>query len=230
MTRSDRPPFDKTPLDRVQGASEKRDETSRDRVWTIPNAISASRLIGIPIFLWLVLVEQADVWAFVVLVVAGASDWVDGYLARRLNQQSRLGEILDPLVDRLYILATLIGLALRDVIGWWLVAALLGRDLLLVILLPWLRRSGRIALPVTFVGKAGTFALLWGFPLLLLGSLPGEWGEVAATFGWAFALWGTFLYWWAGIGYARQMLGAPEMGAGGLGSARSDGRGRDDSG
>jgi len=182
-----------------------------NRIWTVPNVLSFARLLGIPVFLWLVLVERADVWAFVVLVIAGASDWFDGYLARRLNQQSALGEILDPLVDRLYILATLIGLALRDVIGWWLVALLVGRDLVLLGLLPMLRRSGRIALPVTFVGKAGTFALLWGFPLLLLGSLPGAWGSVVTAFGWGFALWGTYLYWWAGIRYAQQMISAAKQ-------------------
>lgn len=173
---------------------------------TVPNALSALRLLGIPLFLWLVLVQQADVWAFVVLVIAGASDWFDGYLARRLNQMSRLGELLDPLVDRLYILATLIGLALRDIIGWWLVAILVGRDLFLLVLVPLLRRAGTVALPVTYVGKAGTFALLWGFPVLLLGSLPGAWGTVISAFGWAFALWGTYLYWWAGLRYAQQMI------------------------
>ena len=175
-------------------------------VLTVPNALSLARLLGIPVFLWLVLVERADIWAFVVLVVAGASDWFDGYLARRLDQMSRVGEILDPLVDRLYILATLIGLAMRDIIGWWLVALLLARDVLLLALLPLLRKSGAVAVPVTYVGKAGTFALLWGFPVLLLGSLPGAWGVTITAFGWAFALWGTFLYWWAGIGYARQMF------------------------
>lgn len=173
---------------------------------TIPNALSLARLLGIPVFLWLVLVERQDIWAFAVLVLAGVSDWFDGYLARRLNQMSRLGEILDPLVDRLYIVATLVGLALRDIIGWWLVAILVGRDVFLLVLLPLLRRSGSVALPVTYVGKAGTFALLWGFPVLLLGSLPGWWGTVVSSIGWAFALWGTFLYWWAGIRYARQMI------------------------
>lgn len=177
---------------------------------TVPNALSLGRLVGIPVFLWLVLVERADVWAFLVLVIAGASDWFDGYLARRLQQTSRLGELLDPLVDRLYILATLLGLALRDVIGWWLVGLLVGRDLMLLVLMPLLRRSGRVALPVTYVGKAGTFALLWGFPVLLLGSLPGAWGTVVSALGWAFALWGTFLYWWAGLRYARQMIRAAD--------------------
>lgn len=197
------------------------------RIWTIPNVLSLARLLGIPLFLWLVLVEQADVWGFVVLVVAGASDWFDGYLARRLDQRSRLGEILDPLVDRLYILATLIGLALRDIIGWWLVALLVGRDVLLLLLLPALRRSGRIALPVTFVGKAGTFALLWGFPLLLLGALPGMFGTVVTAFGWGFALWGTYMYWWAGIRYAQQMLAPLEPSSDALGSSnRSEGEAR----
>lgn len=177
---------------------------------TVPNALSLGRLVGIAVFLWLVLVERADVWAFLVLVIAGASDWFDGYLARRLQQTSRLGELLDPLVDRLYILATLLGLALRDIIGWWLVGLLVGRDLMLLVLMPLLRRSGRVALPVTYVGKAGTFALLWGFPVLLLGSLPGAWGTVISALGWAFALWGTFLYWWAGLRYAHQMIRAAD--------------------
>lgn len=181
---------------------------ARDEWRTVPNALSLARLLGIPLFLWLVLVQQADVWSFIVLVIAGASDWFDGYLARRLNQMSRLGTVLDPLVDRLYILATLIGLALRDIIGWWLVAVLVSRDLFLLVLLPLLRRSGTVALPVTYVGKAGTFALLWGFPILLLGSLPGGWGTWISAMGWAFALWGTFLYWWAGVRYAQQMIRA----------------------
>lgn len=180
------------------------------RIVTVPNALSAGRLLGIPLFLWLVLVPQADAWAFVVLVVAGATDWLDGYLARRLDQRTRLGVLLDPLVDRLYIAATVLGLALRGIIPWWLVVALVARDVLLLGLLPRLRRQGRVALPVTYVGKAATFALLWGFPLLLLGSLPiaGEW---ALALGWGFAAWGSFLYWWAGLRYVQQaMRGADE--------------------
>ncbi len=174
-----------------------------DRIWTIPNALSALRLLGIPIFLWLVIVEQADVAAFALLVVAGASDWFDGYLARRLDQRSRIGVVLDPLADRLYIAATIIGLALREIVPWWLVVALALRELMLLTLVPRLRRQGRIALPVTYVGKAATFCLLWGFPLLLLGSIPQA-GDVFLALGWGFALWGTFLYWWAGLRYVAQ--------------------------
>ncbi len=179
------------------------------RVLTLPNAVSLVRLAGIPLFLWLVLVQQADVVAFIVLVIAGATDWIDGYLARRLNQQSRLGELLDPLVDRLYILATIAGLALRDFIPWWLVVLILARDLLLLLTIPTLRALNRAALPVTYIGKAGTFALLWGFPLFLLSSTNGFVGSAFGALAWGFALWGTYLYWWAGIRYvqtARNML------------------------
>jgi cardiolipin synthase len=182
--------------------STAEDEAS-DRILTVPNVLSFARLLGVPVFLWLVLVPQADVAAFILLAVAGASDWVDGYLARRLNQRSRLGILLDPLADRLYIAATLIGLAVRTIIPWWLVGILVARELFLLALLPRIRRAGRLALPVTYVGKAATFCLLWGFPLLLLGGIPG-FGVAAAAFGWAFALWGTYLYWWAGLRYAQQ--------------------------
>ena len=175
-----------------------------DRIWTIPNVLSFLRLLGVPLFLWLVLVPQEDVWAFVVLVLAGVSDWVDGYLARALNQRSNLGILLDPLADRLYIAATLIGLAIRGIIPWWLVILLAARDLMLLLLLPLLRRSGRLALPVTYIGKAATFCLLWGFPLLLLGGGESGLANVATACGWAFALWGTVLYWWAGIRYVQQ--------------------------
>ncbi len=185
------------------------DSELSNRIWTVPNILSFVRLLGIPLFLWLVLVEQADVWAFVVLVLASASDWLDGALARALNQTSKLGALLDPLADRLYIAATIIGLALRGIIPWWLVLTLALRDLMLVLLLPALRRRGLLALPVTLLGKAATFCLLWGFPALLLGSVGGAIGTFALICGWAFSLWGTALYWWAGLDYVRHGLRLP---------------------
>jgi cardiolipin synthase len=181
----------------------------KSTVFTIPNIISMLRLLGVPFFVWLILVPQADVVAFVVLTIAGVSDWVDGYLARRLNQQSELGALLDPLADRLYIIATIVALAIRDIIPWWLVVLVLARDVLLLLLLPVLRRQGRISLPVTYVGKAGTFALLWGFPLLLLSGVGGTFGQVIGAAGWAFALWGTALYWWAGLRYVQDTFVKP---------------------
>ncbi|MDP1878209.1 MAG: CDP-alcohol phosphatidyltransferase family protein [Actinomycetota bacterium] len=190
--------------------SQPEPEEASDRILTIPNVISFARLLGVPLFLWLVLVPEADVWAFVVLAIAGATDWIDGALARALNQRSRLGIMLDPLADRLYIAATLVGLALRSLIPWWLVGVLVARELMLLAILPVLRRHGRLALPVTYVGKAATWSLLWGFPLLLLGGLAEPWGTIAIACGWAFALWGTGLYWWAGIRYVQQALALRE--------------------
>jgi cardiolipin synthase (CMP-forming) len=177
-----------------------------DRVMTLPNLVSFARLFGVPLFLWLVLVPHADGWALVVLMVAGITDWLDGMLARNLNQASKLGQILDPVADRLYILAVVIGLALRDIIPWWLAVLLPLRDLFLFSLVPFLRTRGYSALPVHFLGKAATASLLYAFPLLLLGEGEGTLQTTADVLGWAFAIWGTGLYWWAGILYAYQVI------------------------
>jgi cardiolipin synthase len=181
------------------------DDTTRDRVWTLPNLLSLLRLAGVGVFLWLVLGPEADGWALAVLAVSGVTDFLDGYLARRLGQTSRLGQVLDPVADRLYILAVVVGLALRDVIPWWAAVALPLRDVLLWGLVPLLRTRGYSALPVHFLGKAATFNLLYAFPLLLLGDGDGTVAVLAKVFGWAFAIWGIALYWWAGILYAWQV-------------------------
>lgn len=175
-----------------------------ERIWTIPNAISALRLILIPVFLWLVLVPEADLLAIAVLVVSGVTDYADGYLARRLDQYSRVGALLDPIADRLYIFAVVVGLALRDVIPWWVAVLLPLRDLLMWGLVPLLRTRGYTTLPVHFLGKAATFNLLYAFPLLFLGAGEGIGPTLATVFGWAFAIWGIALYWWAGILYGWQ--------------------------
>lgn len=179
-------------------------EVQTDRIVTIPNVISFVRLLGVPVFLWLILVPQADGWALVLLIASGISDWADGKIARATGQISRLGQILDPIADRLYIAAALLGLALRGIIPWWLVGLLVARDLLLAALLPPLRKRGLVGLPVHFLGKAATFCLLYAFPLLLLGDAPGTLGEVARVIGWAFAIWGTGLYWYAALLYVEQ--------------------------
>ena len=181
------------------------DDSTRSRVWTLPNLLSMLRLLGVPLFLWLVLVPEADWWALAVLMLSGVTDFLDGYLARRLDQTSALGQVLDPVADRLYILAVVVGLALRDIIPWWAALSLPLRDLLLWGLVPLLRTRGYSALPVHFLGKAATFNLLYAVPLLLLGDGDGTVATLANVFGWAFALWGIGLYWWAGILYAWQV-------------------------
>ncbi|MGV2384486.1 MAG UNVERIFIED_CONTAM: CDP-alcohol phosphatidyltransferase family protein [Thermobifida fusca] len=181
----------------------ERDDTV-DRIWTIPNMISVLRLLGVPLFLWLVLGPQADLWALGVLAAAGLSDWLDGKIARAWNQTSRLGTLLDPMADRLYIFAALLGLVVRDIIPWWLMAILVLRDVLIIGALPVLRYYGYGPLPVNFAGKAATLCLLYAFPLLFLGGYSGAVGYVAQIVGWAFAIWGTALYWWAGLLYSVQ--------------------------
>lgn len=174
-------------------------------MWTVPNLISMGRLLAIPVIVWLLLGPELDGLAVALLMIAGISDGVDGWLARRLDQFSRLGELLDPIADRLYILAIAVSLALRDIIPWWLALLLPLRDLLMWGLVPLLRTRGHSSLPVHFLGKAATFCLLCGFPLLFLGDDTTGLGVLAAVFGWAFALWGLGLYWWAGILYAGQV-------------------------
>lgn len=181
------------------------------RILTVPNMISMARLAGVPVFLWLVLGPHADWWAVGLLIAAGLSDWLDGKLARAWNQQSRLGQVLDPAADRLYIAATLIALAVRAIIPWWLVAVLVARELVLGAALLVLRRHSYGPLQVSFVGKVATLCLLYAFPLLFLGSHAGAAALTARVTGWAFAIWGTALYWWAAALYltqARQVIAA----------------------
>jgi cardiolipin synthase len=190
-------------------------EVQTDRVLTIPNLLSFARVLGVPLFLWLILGPHDDGWAIVLLTISGITDYLDGKIARATGQSSRLGQLLDPLADRLYIAATLVGLAIRGIIPWWLVALLLVRDLILGLALTMLKRRGITGLPVHFLGKAATFNLLWGFPFLLLGDAAVDAftaADVARIIGWAFVIWGTALYWWAGLLYleqARRILREP---------------------
>ncbi|HET7327169.1 MAG TPA: CDP-alcohol phosphatidyltransferase family protein [Nocardioidaceae bacterium] len=188
------------------------DRTISNRILTIPNVVSLARLAGVPLFLWLVLGPEEDAWAIGVLMLSGVTDYLDGKLARSLNQTSKVGQYLDPVADRCYILAVVIGLAMRDIIPWPLALALPLRDVFLFSLVPFLRTRGYNALPVHFLGKAATANLLYAFPLLLLGEGNGTLPTLADVFGWAFAIWGTALYWWGGVLYGwqvRRLLAGP---------------------
>lgn len=168
---------------------------------TWPNALTGLRALGIPLFVYLALGPEADGWAIAVLAVGGATDYFDGKLARALGQESKLGEILDPTIDRLYILATLIVLYMRDAIPFWLIVTLIARDAVLAVVALALAAKGKPPLKVTFVGKAATFNLLYAFPFLLLALSESLIGEIAFIFGWAFALWGVALYVATGVSY-----------------------------
>jgi len=177
------------------------------RIWTIPNVLSLLRLAGVPLFLYWALVTEQDGRAILLLMAAGATDYLDGWIARRYGSFTRLGQLLDPAADRLYILATLLALVARDGLPLWWALVLIGRDLVLAGCLPILRKHGYGPLPVHFLGKAATFNLLYAFPMLLA-AVPGNEGLLATVFrpmGWAFATWGSLLYLWAGVLYVVQV-------------------------
>jgi cardiolipin synthase len=174
-----------------------------DRVLTVPNALSAMRILLVPVFLVLVLMEY-DLAAFIVIVVSSVSDFLDGIIARRFGQITKLGQLLDPAADRLFIFAAVIALAVRGVVPWWVVVVIVGRDVFLAVLGLVLAQRGYGPLPVHHLGKVATFALFYALPILVLGEAFPTLQVVTDPIGWAFTLWGAFLYWWAGLLYLRQ--------------------------
>lgn len=183
-----------------------RDRTGRPvsaRLLTVPNVLSLLRLLALPLYLWL-LVEGELGWAGLLLVLSGLTDWLDGTIARRFGQVSRLGQLLDPIADRLYIATTLLSLAWFGIVPWWLVVVLVARDAFILAMAPLVRHHRLPIPPVHFVGKAATFNLLYAFPLLLLAHRSDLIGDLARPIGWGFAWWGTTLYWLAAILYAIQ--------------------------
>ncbi len=178
----------------------------RDRVLTVPNALSVLRLLLVPVFLYLLLVAHANGWAVAVLMFSGASDWADGKIARLVdNQSSRLGELLDPAVDRIYMLTVPLAFGFAGIVPWWIVITLIGRDAVLAATLPVVRSRGLSALPVTYIGKGATFALMSAFPLILLGQWDALWSRVILACGWAFLIWGLALYLWSAVLYLIQV-------------------------
>ncbi|TCO46459.1 CDP-alcohol phosphatidyltransferase family protein [Actinocrispum wychmicini] len=179
-----------------------------DRLWTVPNALSVLRLAGVPLFLWLLLGPQEDGWAIVVFAVSGITDWLDGKVARWLNQTSRLGAMLDPLADRLYTLAAMVAFVVRDIVPLWVVLVLVVRDLAVLVCLPLLRRNGYGPPDVLYLGKGATFVLLYAFPFLLFAQLDSTAADIARPIAYAFTVWGVALYVWSGAIYVLQAVTA----------------------
>lgn len=175
------------------------------RIWNVPNCLSFVRLALVPVFLVLVISGQ-DVLALITLVVSSVTDYLDGLIARRFNQITRLGQLLDPAADRLFIFATLVGLVVREVVPWWLLVVIVGRDVLMLVLGVILASHGYGPLPVHHLGKVATFCLFYALPILMVGQAAPALAAVTDPLGWAFALWGAFLYWWAGIIYLRETI------------------------
>ncbi|HEX7309023.1 CDP-alcohol phosphatidyltransferase family protein [Lentzea sp.] len=177
-----------------------------DRLLTIPNLLSVLRLAGVPLFLYLLLGPRADGWALLVLVFAGLSDWLDGKLARWLDQMSNLGALLDPAADRLYVFCTLLAFVIRDIVPLWVALVLVGREVVVGLCLLVLRQRGWGTFEVTYLGKAATFNLLYAFPLLLLAQGDSGWAQVALPFAYAFTAWGGALYLWSALLYVYQFF------------------------
>jgi cardiolipin synthase (CMP-forming) len=171
-------------------------------MFTIPNAISLLRGFGVPLFLWAYLVVGSQTWSLIILMLGGISDYLDGKLARALNQTSAFGEKLDPAIDRLYLAAIILAFSWRGLLPPWVAALLISRDVALAGILLIKRR----VLAVTYLGKAATFNLLYALPLLLLNNF-----AITRILGWSFAIWGVGLYLLTGIGYARMALSEPDL-------------------
>lgn len=180
-------------------------KNSRPEWLNLPNALSFLRILLVPVFLWLI-VSGNPLWAIGVLAFSSATDYLDGYLARKWDQQTRLGQLLDPAADRLYIFATLLGLTMVGYVPAWLFWVILARELILIPTMPMLAAKGFGPLPVHFFGKAGTFSLLYAFPLLLIAKVFEEISLIVLPIAWAFAIWGVGLYWWSAVLYYRQVF------------------------
>ena len=190
--------------DAAPGPTDDPGERLPDRVLTIPNALSVLRLAGVPVFLYLLLGPRADGWAIALLMFSGLSDYLDGKIARWLDQTSRLGALLDPAADRLYTLATIVAFVLRDIVPWWVAAVLVARDLLVAVCIGLLRRGGFAPPEVTYIGKAATFNLMYAFPLLLLAQGASTAATVARPIAYALAIWGAGLFLYSGLLYVVQ--------------------------
>ncbi|MFM1786335.1 MAG: hypothetical protein RL228_285 [Actinomycetota bacterium] len=174
-------------------------------MWTIPNIVSFARLLGIPALLYFGLVEQNDLIAFWIFAIASITDWLDGFLARKLNQFSEIGALLDPIADRLYIVTAIAVLLVRDLIPTIAVVLIVAREIWLLVLQVRNRRAGFEPPKVHYVGKAGTLLLLYSLPAIFLGNLRFELSWVFEHLGTAFLWWGIAVYWYAGFLYRNQM-------------------------
>jgi cardiolipin synthase len=181
----------------------ERATVASQRILTIPNVLSFIRLLLVPVF-FVLIIAGYDAWALIVLIVSSLSDYFDGLIARRFNQVSRLGQLLDPAADRLFILAALVGLVIRGILPWWFAVIIVSRDVMLIVLGIILANHGYGPLPVHHLGKVGTLCLFYALPVLMLGHAFPNLQFVTDPVGWAFAIWGAFLYWWGGIVYAAQ--------------------------
>ena len=196
----------------MDGAATSDVATEPDRrVLTIPNFISVVRLLCIPWFLWLVLDQEAYVDAGLVLAVLGGTDWVDGYIARHFDQGSELGKVLDPVADRILLIAAGVALLVEGIVPAWVGVLVLAREAVVSAAVLWLAAAGARRIDVQWIGKAGTLALMFALPgfLFVAGLADGMLRDLMIAVTWSFTIGGLILSYWAAAGYvplARQAL------------------------
>jgi cardiolipin synthase len=182
-------------------------EVVAGRVLTIPNLLSFARLATVPFFVWLFVTDRENA-AVALYAVAALTDFFDGYLARRYDAVSELGKLLDPLADRVFIVALAVALVARDVLPLWLAITIIARDVVVLSAFPFVDRRGIERIPVNFTGKSATAALLAGLTLLAFSettvSVLGN--DTSADIGTVLTVLGAALYWAAGVLYARELL------------------------
>lgn len=179
------------------------DEVVHDLIWTIPNVITFVRLLCIPIFVWLLFGLESRFWAAILFGVLGATDWVDGYLARRLDQGSKLGKLLDPTVDRLLFLVGTVAMIIDGAVPLWFLVAVLVREVLVSLAALFLAARGVTDIDVTWWGKTATFGMLFALPLFLATG-DGEWFDLASfgrVLAWGIGIPSLILSWYTLVEY-----------------------------
>lgn len=178
-------------------------EPTRDRGWrTVPNLISLARLLCVPVFVWLLLGADRPLAAGLLLAVLGATDWVDGWIARRYDQGSAIGKVLDPVADRILLIAAAVVLLIDGTVPWWVGLLVLAREAVISVAVLVLAAAGARRIDVQWVGKAGTLALMFALPGFLLVSITtGALHTVLVVVTWTFTVGGLLLSYWAAVGY-----------------------------
>jgi cardiolipin synthase (CMP-forming) len=185
------------------------DDEGLDRILTLPNVITLVRLLCIPLFVWLLFGAHRQTLAAVLLAALGATDWVDGFVARRYGQVSTFGKVLDPTADRILVGTAVISIMIYGAVPLWFGIATIAREVLVSAMVLLLAGLGAARIDVLWVGKAGTFGLMCAYPTFLLGDGTASWQEPIRVIAWGSGLIGLGLAWWAAGSYiapARRAL------------------------
>jgi cardiolipin synthase len=177
------------------------DEAGLDRIFTVPNVITMVRLLCIPLFLYMLFGKHWQTASAVLLAVLGATDWVDGYVARRYHQVSTFGKVLDPTADRVLVGTAVIAVMVYGAVPLWFGIATIAREVLVSVMVVLLASLGAARIDVLWVGKAGTFGLMFAYPAFLLGDGNAGWQEPVKVIAWVTGIVGLALAWYAAGSY-----------------------------